>query len=246
MDGSVAAADAAAGRDQRVADALMRPLLVVERLVGREGAIERARSEEDHLVDDLSAGAANPAFRDGVAVRGRRRAVDDFDAGLGEDGLEGVAELRVTVGDQESLALEDAVGRARRGALHELDVRLGGRREDLDGAGRVVDREENVVRDQATGGPDLGREEVGRDDRSSRGPSGTASRSPALAALGRGLDPVALQDGLDRVRSDVVAEVHERALDLVVAPVRVLGREPDDERLDLLPGVGLPSGLAVL
>jgi hypothetical protein len=118
---------------------------------------------------------------------------------------------------------------------------MGRRAQDLNGSGGMVNRKEDVVGDEATGGPDFGREEVRGDDG-----GGVSLQEPlpgrAPAAFGRRLDPVALQDGLDRVRRDVMAKVQEGALDLVVAPGGVLGREPDDERLDLLAGISLPTG----
>ena len=78
----------------------------------------------------------------------------DIDSGIGRDGLEGVAELRVTIRGKKALSLEDAVGKSGCRELHELYVRVGGRLQDLDSARCVIDREQDVVRDEATDGPD--------------------------------------------------------------------------------------------
>jgi hypothetical protein len=52
-----------------------------------------------------------------------------------------------------------------------------------------------------------------------------------LAALGGGFQAVLGEDALDRVSSELVAEVAERATDPGVAPARVLGGELDDQAL---------------
>jgi hypothetical protein len=56
---------------------------------------------------------------------------------------------------------------------------------------------------------------------------------PGLAvALGRGLDPVALEDFPDRGGGELDAEGGQFAVDASVAPVRVLPRQAQDEGLD--------------
>jgi hypothetical protein len=63
----------------------------------------------------------------------------------------------------------------------------------------------------------------------------------------RRVDPVLLQDALDCVPSDLMAEVHQRALDTRVAP-GILSRHPDHESRDLGQGFRppLPSLLAAI
>jgi hypothetical protein len=109
LDGSVATADLGAGLDEHVADALVTPFPIVKGLVGREGPVKRPGAEEHQLVDHFLPCTTDPPLRDGVAVRGRGRAVDEFDPGLGEDRLEGYGELRVTIGDQEPLPTKDPI-----------------------------------------------------------------------------------------------------------------------------------------
>jgi hypothetical protein len=73
----------------------------------------------------------------------------------------------------------------------------------------VMNQEERVVRDEASHGPDLGREEVCREDQFRVGPEEGLPRRAAAAVRGR-LDPVPPQDGLDRVWADDVTQVLER------------------------------------
>jgi hypothetical protein len=63
----------------------------------------------------------------------------------------------------------------------------------------------------------------------------------------RRVDPVLLQDALDCVPSDLMAEVHQRALDTRVAP-GIFSRHPDHEchNLGRRFGPALPSLLAAV
>jgi hypothetical protein len=87
-------------------------LLVEVADVDAEDALELAATEDQKTVEALSAHAANPAF--GVGARARRLdgRSNDLDASAAEDRVEGAAEFRVSVVDQEV--------RARGGAVIEI------------------------------------------------------------------------------------------------------------------------------
>jgi hypothetical protein len=109
-------------------------------------------------------------------------------------------------------------------------VRLTDHTGDVHAAGLEVDDEPDDVADQAGDREDLDGEEVGRRDQARMRPE-EGLPGHRLAALGRGFQAVLGEDALDRVSSELVAEVAECTADPGVAPTRVLGGEPDDQVL---------------
>jgi hypothetical protein len=101
---------------------------------------------------------------------------------------------------------------------------------DVRAAGLEVDDEPDDVADQTAEREDLDGEEVGRGDRAEVRPEAGLPRH-CLAALGRGFQAMLGEDALDRVSSELMTEVAERAEDPGVAPGRVLGGELDDQAL---------------
>jgi hypothetical protein len=93
-------------------------LLVEVADVDAEDVLELAAAEDEKPVEALSAHAPDPAFGAGVRVRRLDRRSHDLDAFTVEDAVEGAAELRVTVVDQE------ARPRAALVEVHEQVARL--------------------------------------------------------------------------------------------------------------------------
>ena len=79
----------------------MRPVLVVVPVVGAEHVLKMASADDQDPVEAIGANRTNPALGVGIRVRRLDRRVDHSDAFGPEDLIEGVAELRVTVVDEE-------------------------------------------------------------------------------------------------------------------------------------------------
>jgi hypothetical protein len=80
----------------------MRPVFVVVAAVDAEHVLEMTAADDEDPVEAVGADCAHPTLGEGVRVRGLNWQADDLD-GLGaEDLIEGVAELRVPIVDQES------------------------------------------------------------------------------------------------------------------------------------------------
>jgi hypothetical protein len=79
----------------------VRPLLVVVTDVDAEDARELAAAEDQQPVGALSTCAADLALDVRVRVRRLQRSPDDSHPVAAEEGLEGAAELRVAVMDQQ-------------------------------------------------------------------------------------------------------------------------------------------------
>ena len=79
----------------------MRPVLVVVAAVDAEHVLEVAAAEDEDPVEAVGANRAHPALGEGVRVRRLNRRADHLDALGAEDLVEGVAELRVAIMDEE-------------------------------------------------------------------------------------------------------------------------------------------------
>jgi hypothetical protein len=77
------------------------PVLVVVAAVDVEHLLEVAATENEDLVEAVGADCAHPTLGEGVRVRGLNWRADDLDAIGAEDLIEGVAELRVAIMDEE-------------------------------------------------------------------------------------------------------------------------------------------------
>jgi hypothetical protein len=142
-----------------------RSLLVVMAGVDAEHVLQMTAVEDEDPVEAVGADGAHPALGEGVRVRGLDRRADHLDALRAEDLVEGVAELRVAVVDEEServlvAELHEQVARLL-GDLACVRVRAAG--DVLDPPGSERDEEEHVDPLQEDG---LDREEVaGEHDR---------------------------------------------------------------------------------
>ncbi len=79
----------------------MRPVLVVVAAVDAEHLLEMAAAEDEDPVEAVGANRTHPTLGEGVGVRGLNWRADDLDALRPEDLVEGVAELRVAIVDEE-------------------------------------------------------------------------------------------------------------------------------------------------
>jgi hypothetical protein len=71
-----------------VADALMRPMPVVEVLELAQGVEQMVLVPDQGPIQELSPAVQHPAFHDRVHARGSYPAEHDFDAGVGQDRVE--------------------------------------------------------------------------------------------------------------------------------------------------------------
>ena len=123
------------------------PLLVEVVDVDAEDMLELAATEDQEPVEALPADAADPALRVGVRVRRAVRRADDLDVFALEDAVEGAAELRVAIVDQEArplAALVEIHQQVARLLRHPGRVRVARACEVLDPAGADRDEEQHV------------------------------------------------------------------------------------------------------
>ena len=147
----------------------MWPVFVVVAGVRVEHGCEVSFAGDEDPVQTFASDGADPAFGVRVGAWRVRRCLDHFDAGPGEHGIEGGAELRVPVAQQEPEAVGSLV------EVHQqipslLDDpatgRVGGRPGDVDLPGGDLDEEQHVdpfEEDRVDG------EEVARQDTASLG-----------------------------------------------------------------------------
>ena len=158
----------------------MWPVLVVVAAVDAEHVLEVAAAEDEDPVEAVGADRAHPALGVGVRVRRLHRRPDHLDAFGAEDLVEGVAELRVAIMDEEPerllvAELHDEVARL---LGDPAAVRVRGAGEVLDPPGRERDEEEHVDPLQERG---LDGEEVaGEHARRLRSQEGTPRRMRSL------------------------------------------------------------------
>ena len=79
----------------------MRSVLVVVQAVDAEHVLEMPSAEDQNSVEAVGANGAHPALGVGIRVRRLDRRADHSDAFGPEDVVEGVAELRVAIVDEE-------------------------------------------------------------------------------------------------------------------------------------------------
>ena len=205
----------------------MRSVLVVVLAVDAEHVFEVPSAEDQDPVEAVGADRAHPALGIGVRVRRLDRRVDHSDAFGPEDFIEGVAELRVTVVDEEP-------ERLLLGQLHDEVARLLGdpvavrirRASDiLDPPRRERDEEQDVDPLQERG---LNREEIASEHARRLCSQG---RSPGRRASLRRRSQTGFEQYLaDRRRRDADPDALELTHDPPVSPVRVLVGEPHNER----------------
>jgi hypothetical protein len=159
------------------------------------------------------------------------RCSDDLDPLAAEDLVEGAAELRVAIVDQEAWR-RGSVGEGPRqlaGLLRDPGVAwmLGAAR-DVDPAATQLDEEEDVepCREDGVDGEEVAREHA-------RGLAADELAPGDAGSLASGSEPCFAQELADRRRRDAESERPELARDPLVAPATVLARESEDQLADL-------------
>ena len=111
---------------------------------------------------------------------------------------------------------------------HPAFVREGGYSRDLNPTRRPMDDQHDGIRHQAARRPHLGREEIRRRQYLLVGANAVLPRRGVLARRRR-RNAVACQDVADGLVAHRIAEVGEGPGDAVVAPVTVIGGNPDNQ-----------------
>ncbi|HEU4734680.1 MAG TPA: hypothetical protein VFT22_42610 [Kofleriaceae bacterium] len=122
-------------------------------------------------------------------------------------------------------------------------IRLPDHAADLHPPGLEVDHEQHEVANEPRQREHLDREEVRGGDRAQVRADERLPRHP-LAPRGCGLKAMSLQDPLDRVATDLVAEVVQRTDQPRVPPARILRRHPDHELFHVDGDCGTPGPAA--
>ena len=119
----------------------MWPVLVVVPAVDAEHVLEMAAAEDQDPVEAVGASRAHPALGEGVRVRGLDRCAKHLDALRPEDLVEGVAELRVAIVDQEpdGVLVAELHNEVARLLGDPASVRVRGAGDVLDSPGRERD-----------------------------------------------------------------------------------------------------------
>jgi hypothetical protein len=163
----------------------------------------------------------------GIRPRRPERSLDYSDAFITEDLVEGGAELRVAVVDQEpNVGESTAEAEVARLLRDPAPIRIRGGAGEADAAALKFDEEEHVV---ATQEGSLDREEVARQDARcllAQELAPSRARSPR-----RRPKPSCGEQSPNGARGDGDAELRKLAADPLVAPARISAREPQRECL---------------
>src|SRR6266516_5605453 len=209
----------------------MRSVAVVMVDEDPEHTLEMAPIHDQQPAEALGASGADEALRDRLRLRRAHRCPDDLDALAAEDGVEVACELAISVADQKA---------QRRSSLPERPADLAGllrhpcagriRRAaaQVDAPAGELDEEEHVQplqRDRLDGEEIDGEHALGL-----RPQKGRPGESGALA--GRA-EPRLPQDLSHRCRRNGDAEAVQLTGEPLIAPARVLARQPKHQRTDL-------------
>jgi hypothetical protein len=196
--------------------------------VGLKHLLEVSSPDDQQPIQALGSHRADPALGVGVGVGCLHRR-DQHLGALRPKHVERAGELRVSVADEElqwpMLAHQQVAGLLGNPGA----VRVGGHAGQVDPPGAHFDEEQHIQPVQ----PDRvhGEEVAGHDS----GGLLAQSRPPGGGyPPGRGIQPVATQDGPDGSGGDLDAEALEFALDPLVAPARVLPGQAANQLLYLL------------
>ena len=141
-----------------------------------------ASAENQDLVETFPADASHPTFGESVRVRGLNGCADYFDAFGAEELVEGVAEFRVAVVDDESegVLVAELHEEVPRLLCDPASVRIGSARDVLDPPCRQRDEKQHVDPLQERG---LDREESRRQARWLPALAGSFARMKGLAPV---------------------------------------------------------------
>jgi tetratricopeptide (TPR) repeat protein len=184
--------------DQFVAEPLVIPFTVVVHDVFGERTTKVSFAERNQPIQAFLLDRPYKSLRVSIAVRRAERDLDGPDAGRLKEVLDIRAPFPVAVADQDSSIAEHPVGciRDRPAHLpHEGLVRVRRGPDNPDSSRMQFDHKQRVVGDEPADGPDLGREEIRRDNRA---PVRTQKRLPRRLALTAWRNPSLLEDRGDR------------------------------------------------
>src|SRR5215217_427908 len=193
--------------------------------------LEVSAVEDQEPVETLSANGADEALGDRVRLRRAHRCFDDLDAFACEDGIEVARVLAVSVAirnrDRQARSCSVQVN-WRACCVTHAPGRVRSAASDMHAAATQLDEEDNVQPLQRDG---LDGEEVDAEDALRLS---SQERAPGQAeTLTRRTDPCFAQDLPNGGRRHSWAEPVDLTDDPLIAPARVLAREPKNEVADL-------------
>src|SRR5712691_241143 len=234
-------------KEQHVTLALVIPLMMKMRHILRERMAQRPFPKQDEPRQALLLDGSHPALRVGVQIRRPRRQGHPLDPGSVNYVLKGGAVFPVSV-------MDEVLPRSQEAPLFHGDIAgdlhhpgLIGMRchpRDMHFPCAEPDKEQDVIRHQPTQRPDLGGEEVGRDEDVEMRADELLPRRGGLALWRRG-ETMTLQDVAHGLITDGVAQIGQCPHNAIVAPRTVLVRHANDQRLQLLVNGGSPWALPV-
>jgi hypothetical protein len=209
-----------------------------------ENALEVPAVGDQDPVQALASDCADKSLSDRVGLRRPDRRVDHADALGREDVVEGARELPVVVTDQElegPVAVRDREHEVPRLLRCPCTIRILGHASEVRSPAGELDEEQDIDPPQADG---VGREEVARNHALGLTADELAPGTPVPGASRS--EPGGGEDPTDSRRGDPDAETLELSGDPLVAPPRVLPREPHDQLANLpadrrAPGVAPPD-----
>src|SRR6266487_2931082 len=205
----------------------VRAVCVVVRDVFAQHPLEMPLRDDQDPVETFAPDAADPALRVRLRLRRSDRRPDHRDPLLVKESVEGVGQLDVAVADQDSRLFALVPEGCEHGACLLGDpggVGVGGDAGDVHAPALELDEEEDIQAAQPNG---VDREEVALDD---PGCLLAQELAPAEARSSwGGVDAVPAQDVPDRARGEREAEPGQFAVDALVAPARILRRQPEHE-----------------
>src|SRR5262245_33775572 len=227
-------------RDELVPQTLVWPffMIVLDKL--SDGRLEMRLAEQHQAVQALRLGRLDKPFGVRVQIGTPRRENQRRYAAIAQQAPKGRGVQRVAIEDEMLNAAQEAVaggGEIPSDLHHPGLVRLRRKSGDFHGAGLELHHEQDDVADEASQRQDLHGEEIGRREPV---PVSGEERFPrrARAALWCRLDAVVLEDRLNGVAGDVVAERLEPTADARVPPGRVLLCHAEDQRDEVRVGAG--------
>jgi len=201
----------------------------------RQGATQRGFTEENKLGKTFALDRAYPSLRKGIQIRAACRERHSAYTASCESIAEVRAELLVAI--VQHVAASFRITRILQRCvashlLHPARVRMSVNPADPCPTALQFDKEQNVVRHQASPGQHLNREEIGSSEHVHM-PADELLPSGRLTPIWRRCDVVAAKDVTEGLVREPMAQVGRRADDAVVTPARVLASDTDDQRFHL-------------
>jgi hypothetical protein len=191
-----------------------------------------SRVVNQHSIGAFSADAADEPFRVAVRLGRAGRNLDDVDAFGGEDGIEGIGELRVPVADQkaEGADLVTEIHQEVAGGLggpHRGRVSSHPEKRDPSGAHFMTNKTSRRRSPMVSRVSKIGGQQPG-------GLSAQEGPPPCVAPPWRRAQPCGGQNPPNRTRANVVPEPDQFSLKAPVAPGRILVCQAQHQSSDLL------------